>query len=460
MPRNLQFKSSAEHAGKVKGGYKPLIRTPKYTPSSRVQKAQIPAPASSSSVLKPKRRRLFASPSTNPYARENEQKGTRFNERKNDPNNPHPVRDPLTVLPPKPSKGQRNRMKYPRSDIIGKMPLRLLCVGPTGSGKTNLTSHLMEYYAKQANRIYVWSPTAEDDPSFDQRGWKPNHMFHVPEGTSKDDVANTVSVLHKACYLAVKSKGSGAPSGGSGDGHRVPDMVHQKWKSTSRLNSVTPPAKLVRLHGYDQARILMYNRAVMNAFPRNGVGTLEESDDTAQNDVASIGISPENAPVGGHTIFLFDDLAHLHTLWNDPRMTSLLFKSRHALVTVIVNVQKNTAVSRPSRMNFSHYAIFNLNCASEDERVIDEHRHSAFTTRESFRRMMNYANGQRFHFLWINKARQHEDYQFMKDFTEALPASRFNAMEDAARRNGKGNTPIERRQQFLKRHYHEVDVSS
>ena len=54
-------------------------------------------------------------------------------------------------------------------DIVPKLPMRSMLVGPNGSGKTVLlTNMILGIYKGCFSRVYIWSPSIEVDNT-----WKP-----------------------------------------------------------------------------------------------------------------------------------------------------------------------------------------------------------------------------------------------------------------------------------------------
>ena len=54
-------------------------------------------------------------------------------------------------------------------DIVPKLPMRSMLVGPPGSGKTMLlTNMILDIYKGCFSRIHIWSPSVEVD-----NAWKP-----------------------------------------------------------------------------------------------------------------------------------------------------------------------------------------------------------------------------------------------------------------------------------------------
>ena len=62
-------------------------------------------------------------------------------------------------------------------DIVPKLPMRSMLVGPSGSGETVLlTNMILDIYKGCFSRIYIWSPSIEVDNT-----WKPvNKLYQRP----------------------------------------------------------------------------------------------------------------------------------------------------------------------------------------------------------------------------------------------------------------------------------------
>ena len=58
-------------------------------------------------------------------------------------------------------------------DIVPKLPMRRMLVGPRGSGKTVLlTNMILDIYKGCFSRVYIWSPSVEVDNT-----WEPVKDF-------------------------------------------------------------------------------------------------------------------------------------------------------------------------------------------------------------------------------------------------------------------------------------------
>ena len=58
-------------------------------------------------------------------------------------------------------------------DIVPKLPMRSMLVGPSGSGRTVLlTNTILDIYKSCFSRIYIWSPSIEVDST-----WKPGKDY-------------------------------------------------------------------------------------------------------------------------------------------------------------------------------------------------------------------------------------------------------------------------------------------
>ena len=70
------------------------------------------------------------------------------------------------------------------SDVVPKLPMRSMLVGPSGGGKTVLlTNMILDIYRDCFSRVYIWSPSINVDSTWKpvkeyiQNHIKPNHVI-------------------------------------------------------------------------------------------------------------------------------------------------------------------------------------------------------------------------------------------------------------------------------------------
>ena len=74
-----------------------------------------------------------------------------------------------------PSKGiEEYTSKQSKYDVVGKLPLRDIILGPSGAGKGILISNMiLNIYRDCSDRIYLFSPSIDVDKT-----WKPVKTLH------------------------------------------------------------------------------------------------------------------------------------------------------------------------------------------------------------------------------------------------------------------------------------------
>ena len=66
-------------------------------------------------------------------------------------------------------------------DIVPKLPMRSMLVGPSGSGNTVLLTNMILGIHKDCfSRVYIWSPSVEVDNS-----WRPVNNYMRPYQTKR-----------------------------------------------------------------------------------------------------------------------------------------------------------------------------------------------------------------------------------------------------------------------------------
>ena len=85
---------------------------------------------------------------------------------------------PTPNLEPMELKGQHTSKQGQYGDIVPKLPMRRMLVGPPGSGKTVLlTNMILDDYKGCFSRIYIWSPSVEVDNTWEPvKGYIRDHI--------------------------------------------------------------------------------------------------------------------------------------------------------------------------------------------------------------------------------------------------------------------------------------------
>jgi len=84
----------------------------------------------------------------------------------------------------KPIKLKEYEVKQSKYDVVSKLPLRAIILGPSGSGKSILLQNMiLDLYDKCFKRIYVFSPSI----NVDYQTWEPVKKMIEKEITNNDD---------------------------------------------------------------------------------------------------------------------------------------------------------------------------------------------------------------------------------------------------------------------------------
>ncbi len=84
----------------------------------------------------------------------------------------------------KPIKLKEYEVKQSKYDVVSKLPLRAIILGPSGSGKSILLQNMiLDLYDKCFKRIYIFSPSI----NVDYQTWEPVKKMIEKEITSNDD---------------------------------------------------------------------------------------------------------------------------------------------------------------------------------------------------------------------------------------------------------------------------------
>ena len=84
----------------------------------------------------------------------------------------------------KPIKLKEYEVKQSKYDVVSKLPLRAIILGPSGSGKSILLQNMiLDLYDKCFKRIYIFSPSI----NVDYQTWEPVKKMIEKEITNNDD---------------------------------------------------------------------------------------------------------------------------------------------------------------------------------------------------------------------------------------------------------------------------------
>ena len=116
-------------------------------------------------------------------------------------------------------------------------------------------------------------------------------------------------------------------------------------------------------------------------------------------------------------LFILDDCISHQRFLRSKTIIDLTATVRHLLISVAFLIQSYRMVARACRINLRGIAFFESN-RNETDVLCEEECPPQLKTRE-FRKLIHYANGEPYSFLWINKDRpSHQRY--MKKFDEML----------------------------------------
>lgn len=88
--------------------------------------------------------------------------------------------DPVEIQALKTKKADLPQTAFMKSDIINKFPSLTLCIGRSGSGKSNVIANMMtkkEFLKDFFNEIYLFSPTAKSDDIVEHLKLKDDNIF-------------------------------------------------------------------------------------------------------------------------------------------------------------------------------------------------------------------------------------------------------------------------------------------
>jgi hypothetical protein len=119
----------------------------------------------------------------------------------------------------------------------------------------------------------------------------------------------------------------------------------------------------------------------------------------------------------GRILIIFDDCISHRKFLKSKTMIDLTATVRHLLISVVFLIQSYRMVCRPCRINLRGIAFFESN-RNETDVLIDEEGPPMLKNNE-FRDMINYANGEKYNFLFINKDRSITE-RYLKNFDSVL----------------------------------------
>lgn len=88
--------------------------------------------------------------------------------------------DPIKITPLKTKKTDLPQSLYMEADIINRYPSLTLCIGKSGSGKSNVIANMLtkkEFMKDFFDEIYLFSPTAKSDDIVEHLNLKEEHII-------------------------------------------------------------------------------------------------------------------------------------------------------------------------------------------------------------------------------------------------------------------------------------------
>ena len=93
-----------------------------------------------------------------------------------------------TIKPIQLKEYNSKQSKY--NDVVPKLPMRSMLVGPSGGGKTVLlTNMILDIYRDCFSRVYIWSPSINVDST-----WKPVKE-HIQNHTKPNDRERNILIV-------------------------------------------------------------------------------------------------------------------------------------------------------------------------------------------------------------------------------------------------------------------------
>jgi Poxvirus A32 protein len=95
--------------------------------------------------------------------------------------------NPLKITPLKTKKSDLPQSPFMEADIINRFPSLTLCIGKSGSGKSNVMANMLtkkEFMKDFFDDIYLFSPTAKSDDIVEHLKLKDNHIIENLDETA------------------------------------------------------------------------------------------------------------------------------------------------------------------------------------------------------------------------------------------------------------------------------------
>lgn len=287
-------------------------------------------------------------------------------------NEPAELKSRLQIPPPKiPYRPLNDGHQY-----VGKHPFRIMISGKTGAGKGVLLAHLMrEFYAPFFKRIYIFSPTFENDPTFENRNWQPSHVFTEWDGAELLRLVNMQDEARKEKKSRKRRRTN-------------QEMVETKHNSfgTKRLNHLFQLPELNRREN----------------------GTRLPSSNVDQE------------PTGDPMLIIVDDFAADPFVMKSAALVDVAFSGRHKNISLIILTQKYIRVNTNIRTNLSLACLFRPTNRQEMDAIADEQSCGGISRRD-FRIMFAQATeGSKHDFLTVFHDVDNEQKVFRKGLGEVL----------------------------------------
>ena len=105
----------------------------------------------------------------------------------NDIESDHEDEDPMEIKALKTKKSDLPQSSYMEAEIINKFPSLTVCIGRSGSGKSNVVANMLtkkEFMKDFFDEIYLFSPTAKSDDLVEHLKLKDDHIIEKLDETA------------------------------------------------------------------------------------------------------------------------------------------------------------------------------------------------------------------------------------------------------------------------------------